>query len=125
MENPPKILIADDDPFIAEMYTLKFRELGFDVDVATDGKMAIEKVEHTHPDVLLLDVVMPVIDGFEVLQELKKDDRAGKTKIILLTNLGQKEDVEKGTRLGADDYIIKAHFTPSEVAEKIKLILQQ
>ena len=75
------------------------------------------------PDVVLLDIVMPGLDGFQVLEELRK--KGDRRKIILLTNLGQKEDVERGMRLGADDYVIKAHFTPSEVVEKVRSILQK
>lgn len=74
---------------------------------------------------VLLDIVMPAMDGFDVLQEIKKNGQEHPLKIVLLTNLGQKEDVERGMQLGADDYIIKAHFTPSEVVEKVKKILAQ
>ena len=125
MDKPVKILIVDDDPFILDMYILKFKEKGFDVDTARDGKTALEKIDSYDPEVVLLDVVMPVMDGFEVLQELKKRKSASRAKIVLLTNLGQKEDVERGMELGAHDYIIKAHFTPSEVVEKVKSLLQK
>jgi DNA-binding response OmpR family regulator len=75
------------------------------------------------PDLVLLDVVLPKKDGFEILEALRREERTKKLPIILLTNLGQKPDVERGVSLGADDYIIKAHFTPSEVVEKIKQVL--
>ncbi len=120
-----KILIIDDDPFILEMYVLKFKEQGFEVDIAKDGKEGVKKMREDNPDIVLLDVVMPAMDGFDVLQELKKDRPPHPMKIILLTNLGQKEDVERGMRLGADDYIIKAHFTPSEVVEKVNGLLKK
>lgn len=120
---PPKILIIDDDPFILDMYILKFKERGYDVDTARDGKSGLEKIESTKPDLVLLDIVMPMIDGFEILAELKKKKLEHRPKIVLLTNLGQKEDVERGIALGADDYIIKAHFTPTEVVEKVKSLL--
>ncbi len=116
-----KILIIDDDPFILEMYVLKFREQHFEVDTASDGKEGLKKGHAFHPDVILLDIVMPSMDGFEILQELRKDPAP--VKIILLSNLGQKEDVERGMKLGADDYIVKAHFTPSEVVEKVKNVI--
>ncbi len=126
MLNPKetKILIIDDDPFILDMYVLKFKEEGFQVETAHDGKIGINKIKEYLPQIVLLDIVMPLMDGFEVLQELKKD-QAVSAKIILLTNLGQKEDIDKGMGLGADDYIIKVHFTPSEVVSKIKKILEQ
>ena len=118
-----KVLIVDDDPFILDMYVLKFKESGFQVETAQDGKSGLKKVKDTRPDVVLLDVVMPAMDGFDVLQELKKSLPPPLPKIILLTNLGQKEDVDRGLQLGADDYIIKADFTPSEVVDKVKKIL--
>lgn len=118
-----KILIVDDDPFILDMYILKFKEKGYDVDTARDGKTGLEKIESGKPDVVLLDVVMPIMDGFEMLGELAKKKLERRPQIILLTNLGQKEDVERGMALGVDDYIIKAHFTPSEVVEKVKGLL--
>jgi DNA-binding response OmpR family regulator len=76
------------------------------------------------PDLLLLDVVLPKKDGFEILAELRKDARTKDLLVILLTNLGQKPDVERGIKLGADDYIIKAHYTPTEVVEKIAKLLK-
>lgn len=118
----PKILIIDDDPFIIEMYVLKFKDSGFEVESAQDAKTGLEKNRDFEPQVVLLDIVMPVTNGLEVLSQIKKVE-AAKPKIILLTNLGQKEDVEKGIKLGADGYIIKAHFTPSEVVEKVKALL--
>lgn len=118
-----KILIIDDDPFILDMYVLKFRERGFDVEIAKDGKEGLQKARAGGVDIILLDIVMPVVDGFSILSELKKEEATRSTKVIILTNLGQKEDVERGLGLGADDYIIKAHFTPSEVVEKVKNIL--
>ena len=76
------------------------------------------------PDIILLDVLMPKMDGFTVLENLKKDKNLAQIPVILLTNLGQKDDVEKGLELGAVDYLIKAHFKPSETVDKVKDILQ-
>jgi len=121
-EKPTKVLIVDDDPFILDMYVLKFKERGFEVVTATDGKLGLVKINEEKPDVVLLDVVMPTMDGFDVLQELKKQEKTA-MKIIMLTNLGQKEDVERGMSLGADDYVIKAHFTPSEVVNKVMSVM--
>ncbi len=119
----PKILLIDDDPFIVDMYVLKLKEGRFEIEIARDGKEGVKKAKEFNPDIILLDIVMPGLDGFGVLEELRKD--GGRHKIILLTNLGQKEDVERGMRLGADDYIIKAHFTPSEVLGKVNALLQK
>ena len=117
----PKILMIDDDPFIGDMYMLKFKDEQFEIQTARNGKEGLKKIEEFNPDVVLLDVVMPDMDGFQVLEELKK--KGVKRKIILLTNLGQKEDAERGMNLGASDYIVKAHFTPSEVVEKVRKLL--
>ncbi len=119
-----KILIVDDDPFILDMYVLKFKETHFILEVAHDGKEGLKKCKEFQPDVLLLDVVMPGLDGFDVLRELKKN-KITVPKIILLSNLGQKEDIERGQHLGADDYIVKAHFTPQEVVDKVKNIIKK
>ena len=118
-----KILIVDDDAMISDMYLMKFTENGFDVITASDGKTALEKIESERPDVVLLDIVMPQIDGFDVLKELGKKGILGKIKVVLLSNVGQKEDIERGLSLGAAEYIIKANFTPSEVLEKVKKII--
>lgn len=118
----PKVLIIDDDPFIADMYVIKFKDEHFDVQTAHNGKDGLKKIVEFDPDIILIDVVMPDMDGFHVLEELKK--QGGKPhKIIMLTNLGQKEDVERGIGLGATDYMVKAHFTPSEVLERVRGLL--
>lgn len=117
------ILIIDDDPFILDMYVLKFKESGFAIEIAKDGKEGLQKIKDLKPDIVLLDIVMPILDGFEVLRTLNKEKLLDTTRVILLTNLGQKDDVERGLKLGAKDYIIKAHFTPSEVVEKVKTVL--
>lgn len=119
-----KVLIVDDDPFILDMYSLKFRENGFEVATETSGKKIISEIQRARPDIILLDIVMPSIDGFEILKQIKTDPAVKHIPIIMLTNLGQKEDIERGMKLGAADYIIKAHFTPSEIVEKIKDFLQ-
>lgn len=124
--NKYKILIIDDDEFLLDMYSLKFKEEGFDVEVAMGGLEALEKIKNgLEPNIILVDLVMPNMDGFEFIKELKGKALAKKSKVVILTNLGQKEDVEKGIRLGADDYIVKAYFTPSEIMKKIKNILNK
>ncbi len=119
-----KIFIVDDDEFLLDMYAVKFRESGFNIDIATSGVEALEKIKNgLTPDVMLLDIVMPGMDGFELLKNIKKDSLIPSTAVIILTNLGQKEDVEKGLSMGVKDYVIKAHHTPSEVVAKVKKVL--
>ena len=123
-EKQYKILIIDDDPFLSEIYSLKFKLSGFDVFTAANGEKALEAVKETIPDIILLDLVMPKMDGFETLAALRKISDLDKTPIIVFSNLGQKEDVDRGYQLGANDYIIKTRFTPSEVVEKVREMLK-
>jgi len=125
MKNMKKILIVEDDPFLGEMYAAKFTQEGFQTEVAMDGKIGLTKIKVFNPDLILLDIVLPKLDGFELLKKIKKKSEFKGIPVVLLTNLGQKNEVEKGLRLGADEYIIKAHFTPTAVVAKIKEILFQ
>ncbi len=120
-----KILLIEDDSFLVEMYTTKFELEGFEVVSAEDGKKGLEMVKKENPDIILLDILMPKMDGFAVLDALKKDEELADIPVILLTNLGQKDDVKKGFEKGAVGYLIKAHFMPSEVVDKIKKILKE
>ncbi|OGZ46317.1 MAG: hypothetical protein A3J54_00545 [Candidatus Ryanbacteria bacterium RIFCSPHIGHO2_02_FULL_45_13b] len=117
------VLIVDDDEFLLEMYAIKFKEEGFAVEIAKSGQDALEKAASAHPDIVLLDVVLPEMDGFSILQKMRSEKKSDGPLIIMLTNLSQKDDTERGLRLGADDYIVKAHYTPSEVVEKVRKLL--
>lgn len=119
-----KILIVDDDKFISEMYATKFQNNGFEVGAAYDGASALEKIKDFNPEVVLLDLVMHPVDGFSVLEAIQKFPDGQKPLVIILSNLGQKEDIERGMLLGAADYVIKANFTPSEVFEKVEKVLR-
>lgn len=116
-----KILIIDDDEFLLDIYSIKFKEGGFDVEAVKSGKEAISRAIEFKPDVVLIDLVMPNMDGFETIK-LLKEKMGDSAKIIALSNLDQKENIDKALLLGADDYIIKAEFTPSQVLEKVKKI---
>jgi len=120
-----KILIIEDDSYISDMYRIKLENSGFEVIIAGDGIEGFKVLEKQRPDIILLDVVMPKVDGFNVLKMIKNDSNYKDIPVILLTNLGQKENVKRGFELGAISYIIKAHFTPSEVVEKIKNVLEK
>ena len=120
-----KVLIIEDDSYISDMYRIKLESENFEVLIAKDGIIGIKTMEKQKPDIVLLDIVMPKVDGFSVLKIIKKNQELKEIPVVLLTNLSQKENVERGFELGADSYIIKAHFTPSEVVEKIKNILKK
>ena len=121
----PKILLIEDDSFLAEVYSTKLDLEGFDSCLATAGKKGLELCKKESPDLILLDILLPGMDGFEVLKNLKKNQMTRDIPVILLTNLSQKEDIKVGLGLGADDYLIKAHFMPSEVVRKIKNLLKK
>lgn len=116
----PALLLVEDDTFLAGMYVTKLTMEHFTVELATDGQLGLEKAKAMKPDLILLDVLLPKMNGFDVLKSLKADPATKEIPVILLTNLGQKSDVVEGLDLGAADYLIKAHFMPSEVVEKIK-----
>jgi len=114
------ILLIEDDPFLLSMYSTKFEIEHYRVLTAEDGEKGIKLADENSPDIILLDILMPKVNGFEVLEHLKKNETTKNIPVILLTNLNQKDDIERGLALGADDYLIKAHYMPSEVVEKIK-----
>lgn len=119
-----RILLVEDDSFLAGMYVTKLTLEGFTVELATDGKQGLKLAKEFRPDLILLDIILPKMDGFAVLQTLKADRATKDIPVLLLTNVGQKESVKKGLGLGAADYLIKAHFLPSEVIEKITTLVR-
>ncbi|NCQ16217.1 response regulator [Candidatus Falkowbacteria bacterium] len=118
-----KILLVEDDSFLLGMYATKFEMENFKVITAEDGEKAVRAALKELPDIILLDIILPKQNGFEVLRQLKADQSTANVPVILLTNLSQKDEIEQGLKLGAEDYLIKAHFMPSEVVEKIKKVL--
>lgn len=120
------VLIVDDDKFLLDMYAVKFKESGFNVVSSLGSLDALEELKgELEPDVVLLDLVMPAMDGFELLQKVKKEKLADKAKFIVLSNLGQDSDIKKGKQCGADGYIVKASATPSEVVQYVIDILEK
>lgn len=118
------VLLIEDDTFLVDIYRTKFEMEGFKVSVAENGEQGLEDVKKKKPDIILLDILLPKLDGFAVLEKIKKDKEISKIPVILLTNLGQRDDVEKGLQLGASDYLIKAHFKPSETVDKVKEVMK-
>jgi CheY-like chemotaxis protein len=124
MENKKaKVLIVDDDKFLLNMYSIKFAKSNFEVNSAVSGEEAFGKIKEGYiPDIILLDIVMPGMDGFEILDNLKKNNIAPNAMIIMLTNQGQLSDIEKAKSFGINGYIIKATTIPSEVVEEVERI---
>ncbi|MEI6587324.1 MAG: response regulator [Candidatus Moraniibacteriota bacterium] len=124
-EQKKKIMIIEDDYFVMDIYYTKLTQSGFDVISANNGLDALKKLQEEKqiPDLILLDIIMPYLGGLEVLERIKADEQLKGIPVILLTNLSQKAEIDKGMGLGAKDYLIKSHFTPSEVLEKINLLI--
>lgn len=117
------ILIIEDDPFLSQMYAVKLSSNGFNVDTAEDGEAGFKKLKDKKFDLVLLDLVLPKLDGFGLLKLIRKDQELKTVKVVVFSNLGQKQEVERALGDGADEYIIKAHFTPTEVLTRVKEIL--
>ncbi|NTW22336.1 response regulator [Candidatus Falkowbacteria bacterium] len=118
-----KILIIEDDSFLLTMYATKFELENFQVVTAEDGEKGLKLAQKELPDIILLDVLLPKLNGFEVLKALKENSETKDIKVLLLTNLSQRGEVQQGLALGAIDYLIKAHYMPSEVVDKVNKIL--
>lgn len=126
MEPKKKIFIIDDDSFLLDMYALKFSQSDFDVTTALGSEPALEKLKGGFvPDVILLDIVMPVMDGFEFMEKIKEDNLAQNAVVIILSNRGQPSDIARGESLGVAGYIVKASSTPSEVIQTVNSIISK
>jgi len=118
-----KILIVDDDAFLTKMYASKFSKAGFEIFLAFDGEKGLAIAKEHIPDIIILDILLPEMDGYEVLARLKKNSLTQSIPVVMLTNFFQKEDIKKCLKAGANDYLIKSHFMPSEVLDKINKII--
>jgi len=115
-----KIAIIEDDRVISQMYRMKFEADNFDVQVAANGKDGVALVEQFSPDIILLDLQMPVMNGVEALKEIRKADWGKTVPVLILTNLGEEEAPKEIRALGIHSYIVKADLTPRQVAERVK-----
>jgi len=118
-----KILLVEDDPFLIDIYSTKLGEAGFKVFIVKDGEKVLETAKSNKPNLIILDIVLPGVDGWQILKQIKQESGLKETKIIILSNLSQKEEIEKGLSLGADRYFIKSDYTPSQVLEEINKLL--
>ncbi|NTW22760.1 response regulator [Candidatus Falkowbacteria bacterium] len=122
-ENKKTILVVEDDPVLSVMYKTKLEAEGYTIFTAANGVEALAEAKAEKPDLILLDIILPQLDGFSVLEELKDDTKTKKIPVIMLTNLGTDEDREKGQKLGAVDYLVKANYTPEQISSEIKKFL--
>ncbi len=117
------ILLVEDDPFLIDIYKQKFKKSGFDVMVADNASKVFEILEEKIPEIILLDIVLPQMEGWSILKKIRANTVWNSCKIIVFSNLSQKEEVEKGLALGANKYLIKSQHTPLEIVEKVSKML--
>ena len=117
------ILLVEDDNFLRDLISQKLKRESFNVIEAIDGEDGVKKTGEHKPHLILLDLILPGMDGFEVLRDIHGNENFKKIPVIILSNLGQKDDIEKGMRFGAIDYLVKAHNTPGEIVDKVKEVL--
>jgi len=115
-----KILLIEDEELIIRLLSKKLAAIGYDVSLAMNGEEGLEKIKQIAPDLILLDIVMPRMGGFEVMAEMKKDEKIANIPVIIISNSGQPLELEKAKELGAVDWLVKTEFDPKEVAEKIQ-----
>jgi len=118
-----KILVAEDDKFLANAYRVKLTKSDFEVKIASDGEEVFEILKTFTPNLILLDLVMPKKDGFTVLGDLKKSDKFKNIPVLVASNLGQKEDLDKAMALGAKGFVIKSNMSLEKLIEKIKALI--
>lgn len=126
MADKKRILLIEDDIFLRELCTIKLEKSQYSVDVAADGTQGLALLQSKSYDLVLLDIMLPEINGFEVLEKYISDRQEGEAKpyIMMMTNLSEKEQIDKAKDLGADDYIVKAHYSPTEIVKRVNEILQ-
>jgi len=120
---PKRVLLAEDDPFIIDIYASQLKSDGYTVDIAIDGQMALEKIKNTHPDILLLDITMPKITGWELLKLVRDDPGTKDLKVIVISNLDHDECTSIGAPLGVLKCFLKVQTTPDEISKAVKEIL--
>ena len=119
-QKPKKTLLIEDDPLLYKVLSQRLKQEKIDVEVAVDGEEALKKAETSKPDLILLDIILPKKSGFEVLAELRKKPGFKKMPVVVLSNLGQEEDIKHMAKLGVQEYLVKADYSLSEMVDKVK-----
>jgi CheY-like chemotaxis protein len=120
-----RVLFVEDDPSVAQMYKLKLELDGYDVEVASDGEKALEIARTDRPDIIFLDIRLPKLDGFGVLEALRKEPKTERLPVVILSNYSEKQLIERGLRLGALDYLIKTQTTPAHLSSGLEKWLKE
>ena len=120
-----KILLVEDEDFLLELYETKLEQAGYEVIKASNGSQGLSLAQLEKPNLILLDILMPEVDGYEMLRRLKADAKTKNIPVIIFSNLSQKAEIEKGLKLGASDFIIKTSVTPSELAGRVREFLSK
>ncbi len=118
-----KVLIVEDDKFLRELLVGKLETEGLETLAAIDGQEGLKVIEEKKPDVIILDLMLPNVDGFQVLEKMKENPAQASIPVIVLSNLGHREDIERCMNMGAKDFMVKAHYTPNEIVDKVKSYL--
>ena len=116
---PKKVLIIEDEKILSGLLDKKLKEVGYETSLAYDGEEGLEKMRGEKPDLVLLDIIMPKKGGFEVLEEIQKDESIKDVPVVIISNSGQPVEISKALDLGVKDYLIKTQFDPKEVIDKV------
>jgi DNA-binding response OmpR family regulator len=121
----PKILVVEDETFLVKIYAVKLKKEGYEVSIANDGEEAVRLAAEVDPDLILLDLILPKMNGFEALERMRATSVNKETPVIVLSNLGQEEDIKRAEGLGADGYLVKANFSIQDIVAKIRETLDK
>ncbi len=123
MDQQKRVLLVEDDIFIAEIYALSLQKTGFKVIVAEDGEKGVQMAKENHPDLILLDLLLPKLSGLEVLKILKNDPELKDIPVVIITNFSDSESTKKSFEMGALDYLVKVNIDPNDIVQRAKEIL--
>jgi DNA-binding response OmpR family regulator len=118
-----RILIVEDDEFLAEIYNREFLSAGYECQIAADGERALSMMKESNYDLILLDIMLPKMDGLTVLEHIRKDSKTAKVPVVILSNLSQDSTVKQGLALGANGYLLKAQYLPQQAVNEVKKFL--
>ena len=123
-QNDKKILIVEDDMFLSELVSVRFQKEGLHFSVKTDGETALEEARNVHPNLIILDILLPGIDGYEVLKRLKEDKELSNIPVLIISNLGRKDEIDKARDLGAVGFLVKARADLDDIVAKVRGLLK-